>query len=169
MIQKIEPHTVPRSDLCNQAAVPQMTNKQVEAPILKVGRALAIRCSGLVAATLFACGDASADANSVMNYSDTRLLSAGAEMAEALSANAPVRVDKSTVLLSAIFVRQTKTFIYRYESSQPIDLGLGRSYAIRVACGDPIRKAFMYRGLVFRHSYLTPTGQQNLDVRYSDC
>jgi hypothetical protein len=104
-----------------------------------------------------------------MNYSEEKLLSVGAEMGDAVSANSPRRIDGTTVLLGAIFVRQTKTFIYKYDASQTLDLVMGKAFVIRQSCSDPMRKAYMYRGFVFRHSYSTPSGQQNLDVRYSDC
>lgn len=164
-------HSAPTSQSfqCSQTTFPQTTHKQIAAQKLKVGSACAIRCFGIVVATHLTCGVAFADANSVMNYSESKLLSVGADMAEAVSANSPRRIDNVTVLLGAIFVRQTKTFIYKYDVSQPIDLALGRGFTVRQACGDPMRKAYMYRGFVFRHSYITPSGQQNLDVRYGDC
>ena len=134
----------------------------------KVG-ASAVARAAIFTAALLACGVVLADAKSVMNYSEEKLLSVGAAMGEAVSSNSPRRVDSTTILLGAIFVRQTKTFIYKYDSSQTLDLAMGKTLVNRQFCGDPMRKAFMYRGFVFRHSYTTPSGQQNLDVRYSDC
>lgn len=164
-------HSAPasRSIQCSQTTFPLTTHKQIAARNLKVRSACAIRFFGIVVATHLTCGVAFADANRVMNYSESKLLSVGADMAEAVSANAPRRIDNITVLLGAIFVRQTKTFIYKYDASQPLDLALGRAFIIRQSCGDPMRKAYMYRGFVFRHLYTTPSGQQNLDVRYGDC
>lgn len=158
-----------RSFFCRQTAFPQKADKQIAARNLKVVSACFVRCFWIVVTTHLTCGVAFADANSVMNYSESKLLSVGADMAEAVSANAPRRIDNITVLLGAIFVRQTKTFIYKYDANQPIDLTTGRGFVVRQACGDPIRKAFMRRGFVFRHSYVTPSGQQNMDVRYGDC
>lgn len=112
---------------------------------------------------------ASADANSVMNYSEIKLLSVCVDMAEAVSLNAPIRVDKITVMLGAVCVTQTKTFIYKYETTEKLNATMGKQYVIRHMCADPIRKAFMYRGIVFRHTYVMPIGQQMFDVRYSDC
>lgn len=110
-----------------------------------------------------------ADANSVMNYSESKLMSVCVDMAQAVSLNAPVRVDKITIMVGAVCVRQTKTFIYKYETSEKLDAAVGKPYVIRHTCADPIRKAFMYRGIVFRHIYVMPSGQQMFDVRYSDC
>ena len=173
MIQLIETRIAPRSDLRSQTANPKITKKQVDTRNLKVGRPLTIHHFGIVAVTLLTCNPVFADvnsvANNVMNYSDNKVLSAGMDMAEAVSANAPVRVDKITVMLGAVFVRQTKTFIYKYETSQALDPTVGKKYVFRHTCADPIRKAFMYRGVVFRHAYITPSGQQMFDVRYSDC
>lgn len=104
----------------------------------------AFRLYSLLAVTLLTCDTALADlADRIMNYSESKLLSMGTEMAEAVAANAPVRVDSATVMVGAIFVRQTKTFIYKYDIGQTLDLGSVKSYAVRSACGDPVRKAFM--------------------------
>jgi hypothetical protein len=104
-----------------------------------------------------------------MNYSEKKLLNVCVDMAEAVSLNAPVRVDKITVMLGAVCVTQTKTFIYKYETSEKLNAEIGKAYVIRHTCADPIRKAFMYRGIIFRHIYVMPSNQQMFDVRYSDC
>lgn len=55
-------------------------------------------------------GDAAA---AVMNAPEAQVLKTAKLMAEGVSRNAPTQVSRDITLVSAVFVADTKTFIYR--------------------------------------------------------
>ena len=117
-----------------------------------------------------AFGPAFADtADNVLKYTDAQVISAAKQMANAISRSAPATIDSSTTLLGAIFVSDTKTFIYKYESTSALDIKKMPGYVARHTCADRIRKSFMLRGIIFKHVYITPIGQQAASVRHQDC
>lgn len=118
---------------------------------------------------LYIFGAAPSLAENLSKYSDSEISQIANQMANKLSAETPKRIDSTTVLLGTIYLSQTKTFTYRYESSVPLDQTKGKVQAARSNCANQTLRAFMARGIVFRHAYLTPAGAQNFDVRISDC
>jgi hypothetical protein len=123
-----------------------------------------------IAASYFGVTPVLADpASNILGYSDNKLLSIATSLANEISKNSPQQVDKITILRGAVFVPQTRTFIYSYETSTQINPTSARLDAIRRTCVDPIKKAFLYRNIVFQHIYATPTSQHILQIKYADC
>jgi len=108
-------------------------------------------------------------ADGILKLTDSQIMSTAKQMADAVSRNAPSTIDRSTTLLGAIFVSDTKTFIYKYESTTALDGAKMPSYIAHHTCSSRIRKSFMLRGITFKHVYITPTGEQATSVRYKDC
>ena len=92
--------------------------------------------------------------------SEDQILVAGKKMAEGLAQNAPAQIDRTTILRGGIFVNNTKTVIYKYESSIPLDQEKMYSYIRKQMCLDPIKLAFMKRGIRYRHDYTTPASRR---------
>lgn len=90
-------------------------------------------------------------------------------MAQAISRSAPSQIDSVTVLLGAIFVKDTKTFIYKYESKEQLDKNKMQKIISKYTCSNRIQRAFMERGLTIQHNYITPVDQQEISVRIKDC
>jgi hypothetical protein len=107
--------------------------------------------------------------NKVMSYSDSELDKAGKIMSDGVSKSTPAQVDKTTVLLGTIYVKDTKTFIYKYESSITLDRQKMSEIVPSHTCSDPIRKSLMHKGMTFKHIYLTPSGEVDYTVNYLDC
>ena len=134
-----------------------------------------IKISLLLYVTIFwalqlACSLAYGDtADNIMQYSDAQINNTGKKMAEAISRASPAQVDAGTKLLGAIYAPDTKTIIYKYETTFSIETSKIPSYLSRQTCADPIRKALMYRGVKFKHIYFTPIGQETGVVKYQDC
>lgn len=117
-----------------------------------------------------ACSLAYADtADNVLRYSDSQIMSTAKTMADGVSRASPSQIDAATTLLGAIFSPDTKTIIYKYETSVSIDSSKMHSYLVKLTCSDRIIRALMYRGVKFKHVYLTPTGQEAGLVTYEDC
>lgn len=89
--------------------------------------------------------------------------------ANSISKSAPMQIDSSTKILGAMYISDTKTFFYRYQSSVALNLSLAKPAIIRHTCSSPVRAAYMTRGLTFRHEYLTPVGTAVVEVRRRDC
>jgi len=90
-------------------------------------------------------------------------------MAEALAKKAPLQLDKTTYLTSGIFYSETKTLFYKYNSTIPLISEKMKPYIKRQMCSDPMRRAFMRRGIKYRHDYDTPTGLQSVTISIKDC
>ena len=101
--------------------------------------------------------------------SDDQILVAGKQMAEGLAQNAPAQIDRTTILRGGIFVKNTKTIIYKYESSILLDQQKMYSYIKNQMCLDPIKFAFMKRGIRYRHDYTTPASLQTVTIAAKDC
>ena len=134
----------------------------VKSPFLAIGVAI---CFVTNAQTR----DFSRQVATIQKAPEAKLLDELSKMAQGFSKNTPAQIDRITVALGAIFVRDTKTFIYKYESSESIDPVKGKAYLARGNCGDPVLKAFMQRGVTFRHQYIGAAGQFVIDVTYHDC
>ena len=90
-------------------------------------------------------------------------------MAEALAQSAPAQIDRTTILNGGIFFQNTKTIIYKYESSISLDQEKMYSHIRKQMCLDPIKLAFMKRGIRYRHDYTTPTALQTVTIAIKDC
>lgn len=111
-----------------------------------------------------------ADASvNVLSYTKSQINYTAKQMANAISNSAPTTVDRFTTLLGAVYVPESMTFIYKYESSVKLDENKMRSYITHNTCADKIRKSYMIRGLTFKHIYITPAGQRETTVRQQDC
>jgi len=100
----------------------------------------------------------------------SQVMALGKTMAEGIADASPAQVDSTTYLLAAVFSPQTNTLIYQYESTVPInDTASLSSKVARYHCADPIRKAFMDRGIRFKHVYITPSGQREVYTSARDC
>jgi len=108
-------------------------------------------------------------ASDILRASDEQILVAGKKMAESLARSAPSQVDQTTVLMGGVFSTDTKTIIYKYDSTISLDPRKMRSYIGRQMCGDPVKKAFMKRGIRYRHDYMTPAGLQSVTIASKDC
>jgi hypothetical protein len=108
-------------------------------------------------------------ADNILRYSESQLLRAGQTMAEGVARSSPSQIDSTTVLLGAIFARDTKTFIYKYESSIRLDPSRMAQAIPRYTCADRIRRALMSKGITFKHVYITPAGQLERSVTIRDC
>lgn len=105
----------------------------------------------------------------IANVSDAQIIMAGKKSAEAIAQTAPAQIDRTTILLGGIFYSGTKTIIYKYESTIPLDPKKMYSYIKKSMCTDPIKTAFMKRGMRYRHDYLTPVGLQTTTIGLQDC
>ena len=125
----------------------------------------------VVSACFFLCCTSSfADTiDNILKASDSQLIEAAKTMAENLARTAPTPIDSTTFLLGAILSQQTKTFIYKYESSIRLDPSRMAEMIPRHTCADRIRRAFMTRGFTFKHVYITPAGQQEQAVKIHNC
>ena len=124
----------------------------------------------LFAALLMTSNTAYADAiSNVQNYTDQQFASTAKLMAEAVSRSAPAQIDNVTTLLGAVYLPDYKIFQYRYESTTPLNHQKGQKYLEKHTCSDPLRRAYMSRGMIFKHVYYTPTGQVTFTVSRSSC
>ena len=101
--------------------------------------------------------------------SEEQILVAGKKMAEALAQTAPSQIDKTTLMRGGIFSKSTKTLIYQYDSSIPLDPSKMYSLIGRQMCSDPIKFSFMKRGIRYRHDYTSPVGLQSVTIGINDC
>jgi hypothetical protein len=108
-------------------------------------------------------------ASDIAQASDAQILIAGKKMAEALARTAPSQIDGTTILRGGIFFPDTKTVIYKYDSSIALDPKKMNSYIGRQMCADPVKLAFMKRGVRYRHDYTTPLGLQSVVITHKDC
>ena len=108
-------------------------------------------------------------ATDINRASDEQILVAGKKMAEALAQTAPSQIDKTTVLRGGIFSKGTKTLIYQYDSSIPLDPSKMYTLVGRQMCLDPIKFSFMKRGIRYRHDYTPPVGLQTVTIGVKDC
>lgn len=110
------------------------------------------------------------NADAIMRMPESQLMSAAKDMATFVSKGAPAQIDSGTTLLGAFFIPDTKTFMYKYQTTMSFGDEAGmQSYLVRNSCGEKTRKAFLARGIRYKHVYLTPTGEKAFYVRYSDC
>lgn len=108
-------------------------------------------------------------ADAIMKVSDAEILKTAKMMAEGVSRNSPTQIDSVTIALGAVFVQDTRTFIYKYSSSVSLDSYLMKKMIPADTCGNRIRKNLMKRGITFEHIYKTPFGEQSQAVRINDC
>lgn len=108
-------------------------------------------------------------ANKILRASDAQITSTAKQVAESVARSIPARIDSTTVLVGFVFVLDTKTFIYKYNSEIFLDDVKMHSYITHLMCTDKIKLAFMSRGITYKHIYITPAGQQAIAVRNSDC
>ena len=108
-------------------------------------------------------------ASSVYRMSESQLLADAEMVANETAKNLPRNVDSTTVNTSVLFVKKTKTFIYQYRSTAPLDSKKMFPYVVQHTCSGKHRKAYMDRGIVIRHEYLTPTGLIAFNVTARDC
>ena len=107
--------------------------------------------------------------SSVYRMSESQLLADAEMVANETAKNLPRNVDSTTISTSALFVKQTKTFIYQYRTTVPLDSQKMLSYVAQHTCSGKHRRAYMDRGIVIRHEYLTPTGLVAFNITARDC
>ena len=125
--------------------------------------------SSIIALFLLTIGQSYASAEGILKLSNADFDNLGKSMAEGVSKSAPQQIDRTTILLGAFYSNQTKTFIYKYKSDITINSSAIRNHIIQNSCGNATRRAFLQRGGFFEHAYLTPSGEQKIKIKFSDC
>lgn len=107
----------------------------------------------------------------IISASEAEVFALAKTVSEALANETPMRVDKTTTLISSMFVSRTKSFIYGYQSTVPLEPELLKPYVVSKTCSSAIRRAFMERGLRIIHQYESLSGQliASVNVSKSDC
>lgn len=123
----------------------------------------------VIALSLLTINQVHASAENILKLSNSDFDNFGKSMADGISKSSPQQIDRTTILLGALYVNQTKTFIYKYKSDAPINSSAIKSYIIKNTCGNTTRRAFLQRGGIFEHAYLTPDGEQKIKIKFSDC
>lgn len=108
-------------------------------------------------------------ADEILKLPQNRVDATAKYMAESASRSLPAQIDAATRGMSALFVSDTRTLIFKYETTVDLDPSLMGSYLAKRNCADPISKALMYRGITYEHRYLTPSGERKASVTYKDC
>ena len=101
--------------------------------------------------------------------SDAEVVSRATYLANEVAKTLPRVADSTTTVTGALFVPQTKTFIYQYRTNTNLDGEKMKQYLPAMTCGDPVRKSYVRRGIIFRHEYYTPTGLVAMNVGKKEC
>lgn len=108
-------------------------------------------------------------ADDLMKSSDAQIMSVTKNMADSVARSLPAQLDAETKMMSVAFVRDTKTFIYKYDATASLEPSLMVPYLSKNNCDNRILKALMYRGITFKHVYSTPSGEQSASITYKNC
>ena len=92
--------------------------------------------------------------------------------AELAASNMPMRIDEVTILTSAVYLKQTKNFIYYGKITVDLTKNQQHNFSYQAQdsfCKSPINRAWTQKEVIYRYIYEMPSGKIDYSFDKSSC
>ncbi len=90
-------------------------------------------------------------------------------MAKAVNESAPIQADSVTTIVSAGYLRDSKSYGYRVSLAENVPPDVGAARIKATLCTSRINVALMARGVLYIYSVTTPKSSYIATFSYYDC
>ncbi|KWT98158.1 MULTISPECIES: hypothetical protein [unclassified Variovorax] len=107
---------------------------------------------------------------SILQMSESELAAETKAGVDTFNKDLPSRVNATTILQSVSYTSFNKVYMYRYETTFPMNEKAQRAALVKQQCASPNLSAFMKRGITLRSLYFGPDRKMtDIEVRAADC